>query len=54
MNDIQRFTANNITIEFLRFDNNYIVCFLDNLSENVLGKYFMKKVELPKKEWLSF
>jgi hypothetical protein len=37
MNDIQRFTANNITIDYLRFDNNYIICFLDNLSENVLS-----------------
>ena len=37
MNDIQSFTANNITIDYLRFDNNYIVSFLDNLNENVLS-----------------
>jgi hypothetical protein len=35
MNNIQTITLNNITIDYKSYGNNYIICFLDNIDNNI-------------------
>jgi hypothetical protein len=35
MNNIQTITLNNITIDYKSFTNNYVICFLDNIDNNI-------------------
>jgi hypothetical protein len=35
MNSIQTITLNNITIEYKSYGNNYVICFLDNIDNNI-------------------